>query len=206
MHWLFNYIFRKTSQPTVVDLFGETPLHIFDSVKLTDVPEPNPIWAKLEQQSIVLLRPPENYFEKMAVWTEEGKVWKFPIDNEQGKNHLMADIKRRTSLSIELWAASSKIWAASSKIWASSVEIWVASFNYSLLKLFDLHFMLLKGKWNISSSSKSLISAQILLLTTRYSEISASWLISSRDTYIEYKNKNKGEKKYIFCVNMKLMT
>lgn len=27
---------------------------------------------------------PTNAFEEMIRWTEEGKLWKFPIDNEQG--------------------------------------------------------------------------------------------------------------------------
>lgn len=30
--------------------------------------------------------PPENAFEEMIRWTEEGKLWKFPINNEQGIN------------------------------------------------------------------------------------------------------------------------
>jgi len=28
---------------------------------------------------------PHNAFEEMIQWTEEEKLWKFPIDNEQGE-------------------------------------------------------------------------------------------------------------------------
>lgn len=46
-------------------------------------------WSKLEQNELRLRMSmaPRNYFEKMAYWTEEGKIWHFPIDNEQGKTH-----------------------------------------------------------------------------------------------------------------------
>jgi len=27
---------------------------------------------------------PDDGFEEMARWTEEGKLWQYPIDNEQG--------------------------------------------------------------------------------------------------------------------------
>jgi len=32
--------------------------------------------------------PPSNAFEEMIQWTEEGKLWTFPIDNEQGTRTL----------------------------------------------------------------------------------------------------------------------
>ncbi|XP_031640619.1 28S ribosomal protein S31, mitochondrial [Contarinia nasturtii] len=43
-------------------------------------------WQKLEQYDLhaAMSTAPRNYFEKMAYWTEEGKIWHFPIDNEQG--------------------------------------------------------------------------------------------------------------------------
>lgn len=37
-----------------------------------------------QELKIATSQRPRNYFEKMAQWTEEGKLWKFPIDNEQG--------------------------------------------------------------------------------------------------------------------------
>lgn len=32
---------------------------------------------------------PRNAFEEMMMWTKQGKVWNFPINNEQGVNKLM---------------------------------------------------------------------------------------------------------------------
>ncbi|XP_022212918.2 28S ribosomal protein S31, mitochondrial [Drosophila obscura] len=67
-----------------VNLFGGEPLGIFK--------EPLPIsgdilatWSQLSERELSLhaAHPPANYFEQMALWTEQGKVWRFPIDNEQ---------------------------------------------------------------------------------------------------------------------------
>jgi small subunit ribosomal protein S31 len=43
------------------------------------------IWDKLHERDLKLAvtHPPKNYFEQMILWTEQHKVWKFPIDNEQ---------------------------------------------------------------------------------------------------------------------------
>lgn len=37
-----------------------------------------------EQCTIVSDAPPINAFQEMIQWTKQGKMWKFPIDNEQG--------------------------------------------------------------------------------------------------------------------------
>ncbi|SPP76799.1 28S ribosomal protein S31, mitochondrial [Drosophila guanche] len=67
-----------------VNLFGGEPLGIFK--------EPLPIsgdilstWSQLSERELSLhaAHPPANYFEQMVLWTEQGKVWRFPIDNEQ---------------------------------------------------------------------------------------------------------------------------
>ncbi|XP_077298705.1 mitochondrial ribosomal protein S31 [Arctopsyche grandis] len=44
------------------------------------------IWKDLEEyeNNVAIAHPPENYFDKMIQWTNQGKIWKFPIDNEQG--------------------------------------------------------------------------------------------------------------------------
>lgn len=71
--------------------------------KASTAKDPLETWSKLEQRELKLAvtHPPSNYFgkitqksitsfvkhvflEKMIMWTEQGKVWKFPIDNEQG--------------------------------------------------------------------------------------------------------------------------
>ncbi|XP_011178149.2 28S ribosomal protein S31, mitochondrial [Zeugodacus cucurbitae] len=69
-----------------VNLFGSEPLGIFkNATELRDVPDILSTWAHLQQNELKLLvtHPPANYFEKLALWTEQGKVWRFPIDNEQ---------------------------------------------------------------------------------------------------------------------------
>ncbi|XP_051173205.1 28S ribosomal protein S31, mitochondrial [Leptopilina boulardi] len=43
-------------------------------------------WSHLEKREFKLLEctPPTNYFQEMIQWTNEGKIWHFPIDNDQG--------------------------------------------------------------------------------------------------------------------------
>lgn len=75
---------RKPTEVSIVDLFGATPLNIFE--RASTAIDPCTTWSSLEKKELRLAvtHPPRNYFEKMALWTEQGKVWKFPIDNEQG--------------------------------------------------------------------------------------------------------------------------
>ena len=40
--------------------------------------------VKDEERRENAYQPPSNAFEEQIRWTEEGKLWKFPIDNEQG--------------------------------------------------------------------------------------------------------------------------
>lgn len=78
-------LFYRASAPMSVNVFSGEPLGIFKAG------EPNygtelAMWESLKQRELTLAtaQPPANYFEKMIQWTEQGKVWKFPIDNEQG--------------------------------------------------------------------------------------------------------------------------
>lgn len=53
-----------------------------------------PMWDKLQNRELEMMRSkaPENVFDELIQWTEEGKIWNFPIDNEQGTlryNHLI---------------------------------------------------------------------------------------------------------------------
>lgn len=70
-------------------LFSADCLSIFDpkGIYLTDLVNRNTFWEKLtkREMELALERPAENFFEEMIKWTEEGKLWHFPIDNEQGK-------------------------------------------------------------------------------------------------------------------------
>ncbi|RWS21116.1 mitochondrial ribosomal protein S31-like protein [Leptotrombidium deliense] len=64
------------------------PLNIFDE----NLPLVNPeapileTWNRLEQHELKMLitHAPENAFEEMIRWTEQGKLWKYPINNEEG--------------------------------------------------------------------------------------------------------------------------
>lgn len=70
-----------------VNLFGEKPLGIFKSdTELKESVDILSTWSYLQARELKLAvtHPPSNYFQKMALWTEQGKLWKFPIDNEQG--------------------------------------------------------------------------------------------------------------------------
>lgn len=89
---------RRTpvSKPTYVsiDLFGSPPLGIFireiesSSAKTSTSPSSIRLatWDHLAARDLKLsvTHPPANGFEEMILWTEQGKLWKFPIDNEQG--------------------------------------------------------------------------------------------------------------------------
>lgn len=70
-----------------VNLFGGEALGIFkDPTQLKESPDMLKTWSHLEKHELQLqvTHPPANYFEKLALWTEQNKVWKFPIDNERG--------------------------------------------------------------------------------------------------------------------------
>lgn len=74
-----------------VNLFGgEKPLGIFKPSDMSGTSiQPDDIlstWSRLQERELKLAvtHPPSNYFQKMALWTEQGKLWQFPIDNEQG--------------------------------------------------------------------------------------------------------------------------
>lgn len=86
-----SYVPRKlddlTSPPQKIDLFGSEPLGVFSKELKDSVGESlTKTWDKLYERDLKLAvtHPPSNYFEQMILWTEQGKVWKFPIDNEQG--------------------------------------------------------------------------------------------------------------------------
>ncbi|XP_050294861.1 28S ribosomal protein S31, mitochondrial [Anthonomus grandis grandis] len=69
-----------------VDLWNGESLGIFTNVsELKDSPQ-NETWQKLYQKDLKLAvtHPPSNYFQEMILWTEQGKLWQFPINNEFG--------------------------------------------------------------------------------------------------------------------------
>lgn len=73
-----------------IDIFGAKPLGIFTKSK--GEPSSAPIsylktWDALHAKELKLsvTHPPANGLEEMILWTEQGKLWHFPIDNEQGE-------------------------------------------------------------------------------------------------------------------------
>ncbi|XP_023340669.1 28S ribosomal protein S31, mitochondrial-like [Eurytemora carolleeae] len=69
------------------DIFGGQPLGIFTE-PLPASAEPQEVlttWRKCVQRELELLGTPSprNALEEHILWTEQGKLWKFPIDNEQ---------------------------------------------------------------------------------------------------------------------------
>ncbi|KAL4716824.1 hypothetical protein ACJJTC_012635 [Scirpophaga incertulas] len=76
----------KNVQETIsVSLHSNDSLGIFTS-KEANYGTQLDVWETLQERQLTLAttQPPTNYFEKMIQWTEQGKVWKFPINNEQG--------------------------------------------------------------------------------------------------------------------------
>ncbi|XP_023949761.1 28S ribosomal protein S31, mitochondrial [Bicyclus anynana] len=76
---------KSLAQANTIDIFSGEPLGIFKPQQVNYGTKLD-VWEQLNQRELMLAtsQPPANYFQKMIVWTEQGKVWKFPIDNEQG--------------------------------------------------------------------------------------------------------------------------
>ncbi|KAM3967515.1 mitochondrial ribosomal protein S31 [Aphomia sociella] len=76
---------RSLPQINSIDIFSGEPLGIFKA-RENNFGTKLDVWEKLKERELMLAttQPPANYFQKMILWTEQGKVWKFPIDNEQG--------------------------------------------------------------------------------------------------------------------------
>jgi len=78
-----------------LDLFGATPLGVFTAETATETTDPDaktkeyPVlrtWQRCEERELTLMStpPPRNALEEYIEWTDDGKLWQFPIDNEQG--------------------------------------------------------------------------------------------------------------------------
>jgi len=80
---------RGPPQYSRIDLFGAKPLGIFK--KQSKVPPPETpvlsVWDAVHARELQLAatHPPANGFEEMILWTNQGKLWHFPINNEQGE-------------------------------------------------------------------------------------------------------------------------
>ncbi|GAB0100795.1 28S ribosomal protein S31, mitochondrial [Sergentomyia squamirostris] len=69
-----------------INLWSGQRLNIFPTNTVQESEDPLKVWSLLKNRDLnkVFETPPRNYFEKMQRWTSEGKIWRFPIDNEQG--------------------------------------------------------------------------------------------------------------------------
>lgn len=70
------------------DLYANERLGIFDVDQLPPA-EPEDCletWRRLKQKELqyLITYPAENAYEEMIRWTDQGKLWHYPIDNEQG--------------------------------------------------------------------------------------------------------------------------
>jgi hypothetical protein len=74
-------------------IFGREALNIFDPAVQTSSSESQILktWKRLRDEELKTLvtHPPTNAFEEMIQWTEQGKLWKYPIDNEYGEYQLL---------------------------------------------------------------------------------------------------------------------
>lgn len=78
---------KKSFTDEVVNLYKSEPLGIFDTkIKQNQESPVLRTWNRLmkEEIAMTITHPPTNPYEEMIRWTEQGKLWKFPIDNEQG--------------------------------------------------------------------------------------------------------------------------
>ncbi|KAG1679703.1 EEF1A lysine methyltransferase 1 [Nymphon striatum] len=66
-----------------INIFSGKPLELFDAVAES---EPDTVWNELNKRELHILNSPapENPFEEMIRWTEKGRLWPFPIDNDYG--------------------------------------------------------------------------------------------------------------------------
>ncbi|XP_064487645.1 small ribosomal subunit protein mS31-like [Ornithodoros turicata] len=73
--------------PEQIDLKGAARLDIFSADTQADGDAPClSTWDKLQARELHLLvaPPPKNAYEEMILWTKQGKLWTFPINNEAG--------------------------------------------------------------------------------------------------------------------------
>ncbi|KAL8575358.1 hypothetical protein ACOMHN_048651 [Nucella lapillus] len=89
---------RQQSYPNreKVKLFQGPGLGIFTSDDTAKAPQEKVVevvaqpkaslWERVQQEQLETSsrRPPTNAFEELIQWTQEGKLWQFPINNEQG--------------------------------------------------------------------------------------------------------------------------
>lgn len=80
-------ILARSTRPRESLSAGE-PLGIFRNVQFVEPTDAAELvtWEKLQTREIRLAvtQAPANGFQQMIRWTRQGKLWHFPINNEQG--------------------------------------------------------------------------------------------------------------------------
>ncbi|KAJ8882015.1 hypothetical protein PR048_018503 [Dryococelus australis] len=73
-----------------VNLFDSPPMGILKPINKSQ-PQNGEVpvlktWQRLQERELkmAVTHPPSNIYEEMIQWTDQGKLWKFPINNEQG--------------------------------------------------------------------------------------------------------------------------
>jgi len=80
----------QSEKHTPVDLFGSPPLGIFSGPVVGGEVGPElSIWRACVQRELKIMSTPSprNALEEMILWTEQEKLWHFPVDNEQGLDY-----------------------------------------------------------------------------------------------------------------------
>lgn len=70
-----------------INILGTEKLGIFTKDQVYETRSMLQTWKELQEEELKFLvtHPPRNAFEEMIRWTEQGKMWKYPINNETGK-------------------------------------------------------------------------------------------------------------------------
>merc|ERR1719500_1448245 len=104
----------ETHEP--IDLFGGTPFGILapHAVQEGDVAERNDeelmqMWRSCAERELRILSTPSprNALEEMILWTKQGKLWQFPVDNEQGRKEREPSFLRKLEALSKLSAVAS---------------------------------------------------------------------------------------------------
>ena len=78
-------VMKKEPGRTKDDLIT-SPLNLFRSSQQISHEKTKELWSELEMEDLKMheQKSPKNAFEEMINWTKEGKLWKYPINNEEG--------------------------------------------------------------------------------------------------------------------------
>ncbi|XP_018025390.1 28S ribosomal protein S31, mitochondrial [Hyalella azteca] len=81
---------RFNESLATTDLHSAEPLKIFSPADMSQEPETAapllPTWeAQVARElKLCIARPPDSHFQELMQWTEQGKIWQFPVNNEFG--------------------------------------------------------------------------------------------------------------------------